>query len=92
MFEKKEVYLIYGPNAVSEPKIFANWTKNLEEEGIRPVSYVVETMNEAETGAFIQDVVLVRVKEKWHGAFKRFAKKYSKENLGRRYNDLEIWG
>lgn len=90
--EKKEVYLLYGPNSVADMKLMQTWVNNLACEGIQAVSYGINTINDSETGAFIQEIVMVRVREIWHGAFKRFAKKYNKTNLNKDFEGLEVWG
>ena len=89
---KKEAYFLYEPSAVIDTRFIEAWTLNMEAEGMHPVSYIIESMNETETGAFIQDVCLVRIREKWRGAMKRFIRKYEKEDTGRKYNGLAVYG
>lgn len=91
MFGKQHFYLMYGPLATKDEKLFKKWVAMAETGGIRPISYKYDKLVEANSDAFVMGVTLIECRELWHGSLKRWLRHFDMQYTNHEKDGLRIY-
>lgn len=87
---KQEFYVILGAEAPKRE----TWQESLSEafeNGVEPLDYEKTTVDDQD-GNKVADVILLRFKERWHGAARRYLRKSKFGYLKQQHNGLNVYG
>lgn len=89
--EKIEFYLAMDAEAPKDADKFQRSMTAAYENGVEPLEYFEDTVLD-ENNNVVTTIILVKCRQRWRGAAKRFFRKAKFEDLNHEINGLRVYG
>lgn len=88
--EKFEFYLAMNGNFASDTEKFQESLTAAYVNGIEPIEYCEDTVTD-EDNKVVHEIILLKCRERWRGAAKRFFRKAEMVDSGMKKNNLHVF-
>lgn len=89
--EKFEFYLAMDGEAPKDPEKFQKSMRAAYVNGVEPIEYREDTLLD-ENNNVVTTLILVRCRQRWNGAAKRFFRKTKFSDLNQKVDGLHVYG
>lgn len=88
--EKFEFYIALNAEAPNDPETFQKSVTAAYVNGVEPIEWYEDTVLDEENNV-VQTIVLVKCRERWSGAAKRFFRKAKLDDLGQKVHGRHVY-